>query len=76
MKINIVIADDWEGLYLNNRLIEEGHKIKRLELVGVMKEFNTFDVEEQWLNNAGIEAVERIGSLPSKYDDIARYITQ
>lgn len=74
MKISIVIADDWEGLYLNNRLIEEGHKIKRLELVSVMKEFNTFDVEEQWLSNEGIEAVEHIGNLPNKYEDIARYI--
>jgi len=72
-KIIIVIADDWEGLYVNGRLIEEGHKVKRSELIQTMKEFNTFNVEEKWLNNEGIEVVESLGSMPKKYLEIIQY---
>lgn len=38
MKIRIMTFDDWEGLYINNELVEEGHDIRLSTLVRIIKE--------------------------------------
>jgi len=36
MKINIVEMDDWEGLYIDNRLWVQGHKLNAHSVLAVV----------------------------------------
>lgn len=63
-KLTHVLCDDWEGLYLGDKLICEGHRIRlddALQKLGHKVE--TKSVDEGWLE-------ETSGSLPSDLDDV------
>lgn len=64
MSKNIVIArgDDWEGLYVDGELLEEGHAISledALESLG-------FDVNVMWCQNF----LDSIGGLPKNVAEV------
>lgn len=67
MKINYVTGDDWQGLYVNGCLIEEGHTIRITDLLEILKDRKllTFDYHEIDQNY-----LEDLGSLPDKFEDI------
>jgi len=63
MKVSIVVADDWEGLYIDDKLVFEGHRIDVRtfsENVGVDVKFMEADID--WL--------ARRGRLTEKLDDV------
>lgn len=74
LDVKYVIGEDWEGIYINNELENEGHSIRfgeGFELIseyindvaGVSKiDFNTYEVSQEWLENEG--------NLPQKFDNI------
>lgn len=66
----VISADDWEGIYLNDKLLDEGHKITKHQLVDYMREYNTFEVYFEAFTDEGCRWIEDQGSLPSKYEDI------
>ena len=74
LDIKYVVGEDWEGLYINNALADEGHKIRfndgfevicehinKVESVYYVQ-FSTYDIDQDWL--------EDTGSMPEKFEDI------
>ena len=74
MNVTYVIGEDWEGIYINNVLVNEGHKIRfndgfeiicehinKVERVDNIQ-FSTYDIDQDWLEDKG--------SLPEKFEDI------
>ncbi|OPH61843.1 hypothetical protein BC351_00965 [Paenibacillus ferrarius] len=69
-KFILVQGDDWEGLYLNNEMFDEDHKILREALVGYMNKYKTLDVEFHSLNDEGDAWLQERGNLPNYYNEI------
>lgn len=46
----ISLADDWEGLYVNNILVREAHRIRTYDILEVAEELEilTFNQFEDW----------------------------
>ena len=63
VKVGLVRGDDWEGLYLDGKLVEEGH---HLRLTDVLKHFG-IECEEVWPDDSWLE--ER-GRLPENFDEV------
>ena len=74
LDVKYVLGEDWEGIYINNFLVQEGHKIKFKDgfniickhindLDGVDNiQFSTYDVDQDWLEDQG--------ELPCDFTDI------
>jgi hypothetical protein len=69
-KLVLVCGDDWEGIYNNGNFVDEGHEIRRFELIRFMQTYQTLDVEFMYLNSKGQEWMEDRGCLPSLLEDI------
>jgi hypothetical protein len=75
-KFTIVSLDDWEGLYYKGKLIEEGHEIRRSELVHLMKKHQVWDVDFEYLDAEGEELVQDSGCMFNTYEEAKKYIEQ
>lgn len=71
-KLILLSGDDWEGLFLNYRLIDERHEITRRELVKTMKDHKTFNVEFEYFSIEGQEWLEENGNFPLNFHDIPK----
>jgi len=61
--VDIVYADDWEGLYINGKLVMEEHSLSTasiFEALGV--EYDLFEADVEWLADRG--------NLPPKFEDV------
>lgn len=55
--------DDWEGWYLDGKLIAEGHTVTANQLLEALKvETNSIDIQGEWL--------EMQGSLPHNESEV------
>ncbi len=70
--IKLVYADDWNGLYVNDKMIYQNHSIKNEYLIKIMGEFSVNDqnIKHYYLNSQGIDHYEFHGELPQKFTDI------
>lgn len=62
-KITFVNGDDWEGLYINGKLIMENHCLdvfRVLNAIGI--DYNFLDADVEWLVN--------LGRLPENLTDV------
>ena len=62
-KITFVGADDWEGLYVNDKLVMENHSLdvfKVLNAIGV--DYKYIEADNEWIGEQG--------SLPLKLKDV------
>jgi hypothetical protein len=66
-RIILANSEDWEGLYLNDLLQFEGHKISVLEALEFVSDLGDFDVEPQWI---AYEWMQEQGNLPLNFNDI------
>ena len=74
LDIKYVIGEDWEGLYIRNVLVDEGHRIRfddgfkficnHINYVkGVESiQFSIYGIDQDWLEDQG--------SMPEKFKDI------
>lgn len=74
LDVKYVIGEDWEGIYIQGLLRDEGHKIRfkdgfafvcdYINQIGNVDhiEFSTYSIEQEWLENEG--------SLPEYFSDI------
>lgn len=75
LEIKYVKGEDWEGLYINNNLKCEGHRVRTDDAIEAIRDyvndfsvnlnlinFTSYDVDQDWL--------EGRGDLPSKFDGI------
>ena len=80
-KAILLKSDDWEGLYVNGELAEEGHtlnqgysRIQHFIKLSKMHNFNLEDMKEVDLNQEDIEKTEDYGSFPDNISDfICKY---
>jgi hypothetical protein len=62
-EVVIVGGDDWEGIYIDGKLVREGHSIDSddvLEALGI--DYVSRGVNQEWL--------EEMGSLPDNLSDV------
>lgn len=72
-----MFADDWEGIYINDQLVEEGHHISAFQLCQILNKYTVNKAERIELSKDGIEWLqEEVGSLPKYFQDIPyEYLT-
>jgi len=62
-KITLVRADDWKGLYLDGKLVDEGHRVDTIDVLHALGiEATQFWANDEWLSN--------LGSLPLDLKDV------
>lgn len=66
---NYVLADgdDWQGLYLNGNLVDEGHRLQLEEVCGYMVVDNPTSFEKR---NVNLGWLNEVGLLPPNIDDV------
>lgn len=66
MKLELVVGDDWEGLYVDGRLACEGHSVTLQDLARVVGlQLVCSDVDGQWLDDQG-QLPELLSEIPEK----------
>lgn len=72
MKAIIIKADEWEGLYVNGRLVHEDYEISRKILQRLCKTFdlNFIDIEEEWVTADYENHLENVGNLPENLAEV------
>lgn len=80
VRVIVVTSDDWEGIYINGELHDEGHALGEgnrffylLELAEKFK-FERADIEEIYLDDVIMEQIGFEGNLPQKFYDIGKFI--
>ena len=76
-KAILIKADDWEGLFVDGILIEEGHTLNQgmsrvkyfLELSKDF-DFDLEEMEEVWIDEEDEDNLYRIGCFPSQLTDL------
>lgn len=70
-------VDDWEGLYINNILVEEGHNLEqgydRIEYFVRIQEQYNFDINElkvKWLEDDDEELISSTGGFPKNINNL------
>jgi len=71
IKITRVLAEDWQGVYVDDRLEVEGHSIPDFDWINLIRKHfhedlqdETIEVNQEWLE-------ERLG-LPTNLRDVKR----
>ena len=67
-KITIVSnGDDWEGLYLDGLLFEQGHSITACQLAEALGlEWGRIEVSPRWLGEKVLSLPEGLDKIPKK----------
>lgn len=69
----LVKSDDWQGLYINNKLCDEAHHIEFKDIVKACKKNNVRanDLEEVWVTEEYYDNVLSVcGNYPDAYGDV------
>jgi hypothetical protein len=66
-KIIVVDSDDWQGMYVNGTLKEEGHEVR---IDDISKYTPISEIKVFCLSYYGTEELEDFGSLPNKLSEI------
>lgn len=72
IKVKIIRADDWEGIYIDGELIDQGHTLgdgnHTLYLLKLSEKYNfkSKDVKIYELNDEDVDEVYESGELPKK----------
>lgn len=54
-KATFVYGEDWEGVYIDGKLLEDGHSINPRDLLSNLGyQIESFDVNQQWLEDNGL----------------------
>ena len=64
-KITLVRADDWRGLYIDGKLVEEGHRVDTIDVLTRLG----IDAEQFWANDEWL--CDR-GRLPEDLKDVVK----
>lgn len=72
--VNMIYADDWQGLYLNGILYSEGHSIKIYEIGHIINKLG--GISEFFENEVCVEWMYDMGYLPKFFTDIPKDVFQ
>ena len=75
MKVDILRADDWEAIYINGKLIRQGHTIEcgeKLYLLELAEEYNfkSTDVTIRDITQEDEEMLHRLGIFPQDINEL------
>jgi hypothetical protein len=68
MQLKIIDGEDWIGIYIDNKLVYEGHNIPLLSLLDLLRQngldidYEIYGCDQKWL--------EERGNLPEKFEDV------
>lgn len=66
MKIRVVSADDWSGLYINDKLYRENHTLSSFMFIEALKSLGV-DAASHWIEG---ELDEFGNRLPEDYNEL------
>ena len=65
MKITVTDGDDWKGLYVDGKLVYEGHSIPIHEFAKAANiDFDFVEADDEWL--------EEVGSFPKNLSEVKK----
>lgn len=67
MKADYVVAGDWEGIYIDDKLQLEGHSIQTAEAMKLTIENEVTDLTVYEIDQ---EYMEELGSLPKSFSQL------
>lgn len=77
MSVLVLKADDWEGLFIDGKLIDEGHsleegsdRIKYFQEASKSHDFDIMDVKIKWLEDKDEEELMSSGSFPDTLKEL------
>lgn len=74
-EVTMVRSNDWEGLYIDNKLAMQGHGLDVSSCLKLLSERivveATIDFEERWIKE---EVVEELGDLPVDFELIKEFL--
>ena len=67
MKADYVVAEDWEGIYIDDKLQLEGHSIQtpdamKLTIENEVTELSVYEIDQEYM--------EELGSLPESFSQL------
>lgn len=70
MDLHIVLCDDWEGLYIDGHLIQEGHSLSLMQVLETLSRRGQpiHALHEQWLDYEDMERLR--GALPKTLEEL------
>jgi hypothetical protein len=76
-KAILIQADDWEGLFINGKLVKEGHtlnegtsRVKYFNQISKKHNFNLDDLKEVWIDESDEEKLYDCGSFPNSLSEL------
>lgn len=77
-EVIVMISDDWEGMFLNGMLIDEGHKINEgfdryVYFKNIEDRFGVDKVTMTWIPNEYQEYLDEHGYFNPKLEDVLNY---
>ena len=69
MKIHYVMCDDWEGLYVDGKILEQNHSLNIGFILGYL--FGD-DYTDEYLEDEDVEWLVREGVLPDTVDEFEK----
>lgn len=66
-KLTLVRGDDWEGIYIDGKLVTEGHSHDTMEAIKLAIARGVTEAETMWANDAWLQDE---GSLPRALHDV------
>lgn len=77
MAVDVVVirSDDWEGLYLDGRLVTEEHSLRLCEVLKILTDKTLGSYNSYWIDYEVWAKVEPYWSnLPPNLDDLRPYL--
>lgn len=65
--VTLVDADDWQGLYIDGKLLRQTHKLYSMDIIELLG--NAFDFDYEQLNPDS-DWLNRRGSLPDSLSEV------
>jgi hypothetical protein len=64
-------SDDWEGIYVDGFLLDEGHSLSNSHFISLIRTYKNFNsIEQKWITDEGMDEVGC--SFPTQYNDIPK----
>jgi hypothetical protein len=70
MTIDIVTLDDWEGLYINGKLVDEDHSIRLDTVLKKLAREYKFTFRSRYVSPEFEEKIHEVGNLPENLDEV------
>lgn len=66
-EVKICRVNDWEGLYIDNEIAIQGHRLDVGEVLNCLKDVGNINFSVEWCNE---HQIEELGGFPHYYTDL------